>query len=394
MKQPRTRIAPNIYRYPDGRYEVLVSAAGRQAPPTRFPAKTPIEQMEKWIAEARKKLTKEARDIHRADFGRDASTARTGTLRTEAPDYFAQISGRPSTAADVSHLRAWFEVIVDRVVLGDLPLAAWTTAHVNKAIALWQTAPSPHAIRHVRIVGYGRKGQTIERHERRAPATSGRIVSALTIRHRCRVLEDFFHTTFGKKAETPVDDAKVPPRHSNPPATVPVELVQTVLERLSTSDRKMFARFYLATTTGQRPCQIGRARPEDVQPTAWLVRNAKGEPAHSIVLNPAQRAAWKAFIAADAWGSFDTSAYGKAIHAAGWPNGVRPYTARHSLAREALRRGASLGDVQALLGHLDPNTTRRTYAPFQVEEQQSISDRLAPYLADVLKPRLTKKGGK
>lgn len=411
MKQKRTRIAPNIYRYEDGRCEVIVSAAGRQAPPTRFPAGTPIEQMERWATEARRRLTKEARDLGEAE-----PKTRSGTLRSEAPSYFAQIGGRPGTAADISHVRAWFDVIIDSVMLGDLPLVAWTTSHVNKAIAQWQTAPSAHAIRRVQITGFSRRkrgegarsrgraraDRPVEAHERSAPATSGRIVSALTIRHRCRVLDDFFHTTFGKKTATPVDEAKVPPRHVNPPATVPAELLLTVLERLSVIDQCAFARFYVAATTGQRPYQIGIARPEDVQiigrtSGVWLVRNAKGEPAHSIVLNTSQVAAWHAFIEAEAWGAFSTSSYGKAIHAAGWPKGVRPYTARHSLAREALKRGASLGDVQALLGHTDPNTTRRTYAPFQVEEQQGISARLAPYLADVLKPRLAagaKKGAK
>src|SRR6185436_11194502 len=176
-----------------------------------------------------------------------------------------QIAGRPSTAADTSHLRAWFEVRVDGVLLGDLPLVAWRTGHVNKAIGQWQTAPSPHAIRRVRITSYGRKGRAIEHHERRAPATSGRVVSALTIRHRCRVLQDFFRTSGGKKAATPVDEAKVPARHKNPPATVPVEVIRSVLERLSTLDAKTFARFYVAATTGQRPVQIGRATPDDLQ---------------------------------------------------------------------------------------------------------------------------------
>jgi len=398
MKQTRTRIAKNVYRYADGRYEVLLRAAGRIAPPTRFPADTPETQVKKWAAQARLRLHKEAHDLHRADFDRPPSTARTGTLRTEAPDYAAQIGGRPSTAADVSHLRAWFELRIDGVLLGDLPLTAWTTAHVNKAISTWQTAPSPHAIRRVRITRYARKGRAIEPHERRAPATSGRVVSALTIRHRCRVLQDFFRTKDGKKAPTPVDDAKVPARHLNPPPTVPVELVRSVLERLSTVDAQTFARFYVAATTGQRPYQIGIAQPDDLRfdgrRGVWLVRNAKGEPAHSIVLNPSQMSAWQAFIAADAWGAFNTTHYGNVIHRAGWPHGIRPYAVRHSIAREALQRGASLSDVQVLLGHRDPNTTRGTYAPFQVEEQQSISTRLAPYLADVLKPRLARPGAK
>jgi integrase len=382
MKAPRTRIAPNIYQYPDGRYEVLVSAAGRVAPATRFPATTPLEQIVQWIEAARKRLKQEARDL-----GETSHTQR-GTLRSDAPDYLAQIQGRAGSASDTSHLRAWFEVVIEGVTLGDVPRSAITTGHVNKAISQWQQAPSAHAIRRVRIRGYTRHGSDIEDHERAAPATSGRIVAALTIRHRCRVLQDLYRTLDRQPDAptpwTPVDYAKV-------------------LERLAQIDARTFGRFYVAAATGQRPCQIGLAQAADVLLVAglesWVVRNAKGEPAHTILLNPIQVAAWQAFIAADAWGAFDTSSYGKRVHAAGWPTGVRPYTARHSLARAALNRGASLGDVQAQLGHLDPNTTRRTYAPFQIAEQRRISEqlgggrrtrapRLGPYLGDVLKPRL------
>jgi integrase len=391
MKATRTRIEPNIYQYPDGRYEVLVSASGRVAPATRFPRETPLPRIHEWIATARHKLATEARELGAIPDRRSSG----GTLEGDAPEYLSQIAGRASTRADTSHLRAWFEVVIDGVRLGALARAALTTAHVNKAIGYWQSAPSPHAIRRIRIREYARTGCAIDAHERRAPATSGRVVSALTIRHRCRVLQDLYRTLDGPDAPTPVDYAKIPKRTKNPPATVPAPNVVAVLETLRTRDAKTFARFYVHATTAQRPCQIGRARPEDVQlpQRLWLVRNAKGEPAHCILLNPQQVAAWEAFIAADAWsadaGGFDTSAYGKQIHAAGWPRGVRPYAARHSLARDAISRGVSLGDVQALLGHSDPTTTR-IYAPFQVDRQRVVSDLMTPYLAEVLKPRLVK----
>ena len=61
------------------------------------------------------------------------------------------------------------------------------------------------------------------------------------------------------------------------------------------------------------------------------MRDAKGEPAHSVSLDKPQVAAWQAFIAADAWGPFDTSRYGRLVHQAGWPRGIKPYAARHSL---------------------------------------------------------------
>jgi integrase len=391
MKATRTRIEPNIYQYPDGRREVRLIHAGREAPTTRFAAEVPLAQIRAWIVGAKRRLEQDARELGERPDRRSSG----GTLEGDAPEYLSQIAGRVSTRADTSHLRAWFEVLVDGVRLGGLPRSVLTTAHVNKTIGQWQATPSPHAIRRVRIRAYARTSQAIDAHDRRAPATSGRVVSALTIRHRCRVLKDLYRTLDGPDAPTPVDYAKIPKRTKNPPATVPAPNVVAVLEALRARDAKTFARFYVHATTAQRPCQIGRARPEDVQlaQRIWLVRNAKGEPAHCIMLNPQQVAAWDAFIAADAWsadaGGFDTSEYGKRIHAAGWPKGIRPYAARHSLARDAISRGVSLGDVQALLGHTDPTTTR-IYAPFQVDRQRVVSDLMTPYLAEVLKPRLVK----
>jgi integrase len=399
MKAKRTRVEPNIYQYPDGRYEVLVSHAGWVARATRFPATTPLEQIRSWVAQTRRRLAQEARE--RGELPRTSG----GTLEGDGGEFFSQIAGRAGTAADISHFRAWCATVVDGVRLGDLPRHALTTAHANKAIAQWQSVPSAHTIRRVAITGYTRKASTIAKYERRAPATSGRVVAAKTIRHRCRVLADFYRTLDGPEAPTPVDHAKIPKRTKTPPVTVPPEMVADVLRKLRVMDAPTFARFYVAATTGQRPCQIGRARPEDVQLSerVWLVRDAKGEPAHAITLEKPQIAAWRAFIDANAWSweqvttarpsGFDSTRYGRLVHAAGWPRGVRPYAARHALAIEAIKRGVNLGDLQGLLGHADPATTR-IYAPFVVERQRAVSKAMASYLADVAKPRLVRKGTK
>jgi hypothetical protein len=341
----------------------------------------------------------------------------------------------PLTQADRSHLRAWFDVVVDGQRLGGLRRSGFTTAHVNKAIAQWQTLPSPHAIRKVRVRGYDRpatavaehaiaaatvrmharrgrqagmiasytrKGSVLAAHthpansvqsyEREAPATSGVVVSALTIRHRCRILQEMYRTLDGKKTPTPVDEAKSPKRPKTPPVTVPAATIEATLRTLTHLDRLTYARFAVANTCAQRPCQVGRARPEDVDVIGrtWLVRDAKGEAAHTITLDDPQVAAWEVFIVADAWGMFDTTKYGRIIHAAGWPRGIRPYAARHSFAVNAIRSGVSLGDLQGLLGHADPSTTRRFYAPFQIDRQRVVSAAMKNYLANVFKLHLVK----
>jgi integrase len=94
-------------------------------------------------------------------------------------------------------------------------------------------------------------------------------------------------------------------------------------------------------------------------------------------LNDDMVEAWRAFIAADAWGHFCASSYPKALYKAGWPRDVRPYQARHSVALQLGERGIDLGDVQGWLGHTDPATTRRHYAPVLGSRLKQASQMLA-----------------
>jgi integrase len=146
-------------------------------------------------------------------------------------------------------------------------------------------------------------------------------------------------------------------------------------------------------TTGQRPVQIMRTEPEDLDLAQglWLVRSAKGEPAHTITLTTEMRQAWQAFVEAEAWGPYDTSLHANRLHEAGWPAGLRPYTARHALMRDALALGVDLGDVQGLAGHTSPLTTRRFYGPLQIGRQREVSQKLEGRLSELFAPRLVKK---
>lgn len=387
MRGACSRVEPNIYRYASGRWQVRLLHAGRRVK-SSFPRATPIETVRAFVVAARHRLDVDARQA-----GEPTPARAVGTLEGDAPAFLAQIAGRSSIKSDTSHLRAWFGVVVDGVRLGALARPAWTARHVNLAIAYWQAMPAPATARRVRVEASTRRGKPLGAYERAAPATSGRVVATLTIRHRCRLLDDLFHTLDGATAFSPVADAKIPARSKRPPTVPAASVVVDALRELRTINAQSFGRFYVAATTGQRPCQVGRAEPADVDLDArtWLVRDAKGAPAHCITLDEPQVAAWRAFIAADAWGAFNTSQYGKHIHAAGWPVGIRPYAVRHALAVEAIRRGVSLGDVQALLGHTDPTTTR-IYAPFVIERQRAVSTALASYLGDVSAPRLVKGG--
>jgi hypothetical protein len=54
---------------------------------------------------------------------------------------------------------------------------------------------------------------------------------------------------------------------------------------------------------------------------------------------------------------------------------VRPYTLRHTFAIESLLDGATLTEVQSLLGHRSEDTTRKFYAPIMVALLRPIVER-------------------
>ncbi len=109
----------------------------------------------------------------------------------------------------------------------------------------------------------------------------------------------------------------------------------------------------------------------------WLVRPAKGSETRELYLNAEMRQAWQAFIKADAWGDYDTTAYARLLRQCGWPKGIRPYNVRHSFAVAALERGIDLGDVQGMLGHTEIETTRQFYAPILQSRLKAASARMA-----------------
>jgi integrase len=414
-----TPLPPGVSREPDGRLRARVNVGGRPAS-RRFPPDTDPAVAAAWIETTRCALTDQ-----RADYG-DAPLvthrpARDGSssLETEVARYLPQIAGRPSTKADTSHLRAWLAVVIEGVRLGTLRRSAITTELVNLAIAQWRTMPSSHPVRRVRVMAHDRDGHTMPAYERKAPVTSGAVVSDRTIRHRCRVLADLYHALDGKRAITPVDDAKLPKLPKDHPIGVDVSIVLAVAWKLAQATvsrprvraphdpeayaareaarrrdyQQTYARYVVLVTTGQRPCQVMRAQPEDLdlELGTWLVRSAKLEPAHTITLTADMRQAWQAFIDAEAWGDYDTTTHANRVHEAGWPRGVRPYNARHTLMMDALKAGIDLGDVQALAGHTSPLTTRRTYAPHQIDRQRAVTQKLEGRMKDLFAPRLVKK---
>lgn len=243
-----------------------------------------------------------------------------------------------SFTSDQSHLKAWSPFI------GKLKRHAVTATHVRTAFAHWLAAGK----------------------------------SARTIRHRRRVLRELYQALDGTHARPPTKGVKAPRPDAPNPVPVSHALIQRVARSLKAGKRhargygsdsnRAYARFLVRATTGQRPTQIMRAERSDVdlKRRIWFVRSAKGGYQIPLPLNDAMVRAWRTFIAANAWGTFDARSFSKTIRRHGWPAGVRPYNLRHTFAIDLLLKGADLGDVQGLLGHRQIETTRQHYAPILV----------------------------
>lgn len=327
----RIRIADCIYRDNSG-FDTIVKFRGLRAY-ERWPLSVDVDEMLRWIARSRSELMDRAALEPNRPTPQPRSRA---TLAEDVPRFLKKRLGRPVYAADKSNLKAWC------VLLGPCVRRKITTEEINDAIAAWRQAG----------------------------------VAVNTIRNRCRSLRDLFHTLDGKRTRTPVDEADIPPPPHPHPVAPPPQLVRKVATVLPTiASPRIVARFLVLATCAQRPCQVERAKPEDIdlKRKTWIVRSAKNAPSHTVYLNSERLAAWKAFIAANAWGQKVTKQYYAKLREAGYPAEISTYNVRHRAAQDALERGADLGDVQGLLGHTDIQTTRKMYAPLLASRQKRMA---------------------
>lgn len=322
------RLSTGIYADAHSIQAVVNGAAGRKT--KRFPHGTPLADIKHWRNATKVALEAIAR--------RRPRRQTRGTLRADVKAYLIRIT-IASWKSRRSDIEAWV------ALYGDRARHTLTLDDVRAAVRLWQTDG--------RVVGRDENGQEVRR-----------PFAAWTIRHRVNALRDLFHALDGEDAPTPVDGLRL----QRPPDTTPVFITPKTIVDVAKKlrDRKTRARHLVLATTGARPVELARARPGDVDLKVglWPVRTAKGGVGRVLRLNtPEMLAAWRAFIAADAWGTYDTSLHAKRLRRAGWPDGVRPYALRGTWGMELSRRGADLADIQQLLGHADPRTTRKFYVP-------------------------------
>lgn len=335
----RIRIAEGCYRDQYG-LSVVVKV-GRVQREQRYPPDTTLEELKAWRVRTRADLT-EDRDETRTI---DGPIPERGTYANDLPRYLKLIEGRPSYASDRSHLRAWLPF------LGSLKRSAIRSSHLVKGFTAWRVA--------------GKKPRTL--------------------RHRRRVIRDMWNALDGAHARPPVKGIKLPKPSDPMPVAVPTKTIQKVAASLKAGLRGkkkhgpkrthsavhypvpkvIHARFLIRALTGQRPSQIGRAEPGDVdlERKIWFVRPAKHGLLIPFPLDTQMVAAWKLFDKVKAWGPFDVNSFTKTIRRHGWPEDVRPYAMRSTFAIDHLLAGTPIGEVQGLLGHKQIETTRKHYAP-------------------------------
>lgn len=297
----------------------------------RFPLDTPLPVLKAW---------RDRRELE----AHPPPTDKAGSFVRDVVRWLATRKGRPCFKSDRAHLRPWLVRFRQR--------SRWaiTRDHVIAASGDWQRD------------GY----------------------SAKEIHHRVKTLQLFFRS-LSPGQSTPCDRVPLPKNAKPRPVSVSDALIREVALQLRKQeligrlwDAKTRARFLVLGTTGQRPAQLRRAQPFDVdiERRIWIVRPAKGDNGTTVYLNDEMRLAWQVFIAAKAWGSYDGRSFVKTLQRNGWPKGVRPYNLRHSVGLSLSELGVDLGDIQAHMGHTSPNTTRQFYVPTVPQRMKEASAKL------------------
>lgn len=325
----RTRVALGIFRDSYG-YGVICSIGGR-AKEKRFPPDTPLKVMQRYrLGMARRAL--EVRNATKSSFTRAAVRFLRGR------------HGLASFKSDRSHMRPWIHRFAGK--------GLWIVdqADVRTAISEWRADE----------------------------------YSAREVRHRVRILEQLY-VAQGPDLPNPCAGVRLPAIAKPRPVSVSSDTIADVARALAEHERtgvvhdaKIRARYLVLATTGQRPAQMMRAQPEDVDldRRIWFVRPAKGGAGSTVYLNDEMVLAWRLFVAAGAWGVYDTSDFAKALRHCGWPKGVRPYALRHSVGLALSELGADLGDIQSHMGHTSPQTTRSFYVPELPSRMKAVSHKL------------------
>lgn len=330
MPRHRKRIADGIYRVNGRSLSAKVQVgSGKDAlqEEKAFDAGTSLKDIQKWREETRVKLRKEVPTLAR------------GSIAAEVTNYLERAKKRPaSLPSKRSEMKAWVAVI------GHLRRHQVKPEHIDCAIADWLADD----------------------------------VAKKTVQNRCRTLHHFYVTMANdRKVHTPLDNVDVPTPEKRRPRDVSPSIIVRTEKRLRQADPKTHARFMVFATTGIRPSQLKRLTKPSIDLRRRLVDISGGKGGEPIIqaVNAEMLVAWRAFIAVDAFGEYDSTKFARELRAAGWPSGIRPYNLKHSIGMHLAEDGAAPGDIQAWFGHTDQKTTR-IYTGVPVKRMRRLSEQL------------------
>lgn len=330
----RKTIGSGIYEDDHGLAAVVNvgSGPGRLTRERRYPKGTTLRTIRAWQEETRVELRKMA--------GRVSS----GTLADDVPAYLARIRKTLASYRDRERdVRAWLPRF------GQRRRASLTTRELDAQLAHWRN-------------------------------TDG--LSASAVNHRRDALSDLFAKLDGPEAHNPVKGCIWFPRPKAKPQAIDRARILRVLSALEDRGKTKW-RLLLMHWTGMRPSQMARLSPtgEDFYlderafavevggqvraiPAVLVPSGKGGEPVMFPLLEEGVAVA-RGFLRTRAFGRWSCpSAYKRIVEAAkkvGEPP-FNVYRIKHSFASALRRTGTDLADIQDMLGHADPASTR-VYAP-------------------------------
>lgn len=330
---------------------IFVRVGGRGSP-LRAWARVAIDATPAEIREKREEL--------RVELRKDQPEPPEGFAR-DAVKYLQAVASMPTYKERVRDIGLWI------AEFGATPRDTITSADIRAVRERWLTVGPRSKQRWINDPDTGKRVRCDE--------LVAEPLSASTVNHRLRALENFFTVMNGRHGKNPVRDVPEAVEVERPLRAIPPAAVRTIIAAMR--DSKSKARLLVEVETGLPHASLMRIEASDFNAkakTVWVPgrKKGKGTPGRTLPLTPRAVAAFKLLAREDAWGPFAKSAirhaWLRACKAAKVKHPPRVYDAtRHAFGASALRdTGGDMWATQHLMGHSSAKLTER-YARAQVD---------------------------